>query len=242
MKSIIKSVIVLTLVVLFSILILFYVWKTAYPYIIRQETDRQKKAVEEVLPEYTVSEEITVTLDDGEKFSYWAGTKTVDDLEKKAFAFTSVNYGYNVDIKAIVGVDEENRILGIRIFQQTETPGPDARLTDSIRRESDWGAIQGRNFSREVVTESWFQEQFRGIDLGRKIMILSRGLYQQNFKDGVLYQNSITAVTGATVSTKIIIDSLKENLVKLLKARSIHEQDLLTQQNLMLEQNKEEDK
>jgi len=239
MKNIIKSVIVLTLVVSSSILIIFYVWKTTYPYIIKQETARQNKAIESVLPGCTVGDQITVNLDDGGKFSYWTGTKNVDGIEKKYFAFTSVNYGYNVDIKAIAGVDEENRITGLIIFQQTETPGLAARLTGEAGSGNIWGAVHGRAFSGDEITEPWFQEQFRGIDLNKKILILNKSQNSQNQNAGNPDQNSINAVTGATATTKIITDGLKEDLIKLQKARLIHEKDPLIQQNMIPEQDKE---
>jgi len=240
MRNIIKSAVIITLVVLFSFMIIFYAGRITFPYISMQEADRQNKTVESVLPEYTVSEKVSVTLDNGEKFSYWEGTKTVDGLEKKAFAFTSVIYGYNVDIKAIVGVDEENMILGISIFQQTETPGSAVRLIEMTGKETTRGAIHGKIFSRDDVTGSLFHEQFRGIELDKKILISDKGLRSQKPDNEIPYRNSITTITGATMSAKYIIDGLEENLNKLVKARLIHEQDLLIKQNLVPGQNKEE--
>lgn len=180
MKNIIKPAVILTIIAFFSAFVLSYARKITYPYIIKQEVDKQNRAIELVLPGYTVGNEMVATLDTGIKFSYWIGTKIVDGIEKKGYAFISVNYGYSGDIKAMVGIDEENKILGISIIQQTETPGLGARVTEKASKESIWGVMLGKNFSGEEITEPWFQEQFRGIDLNKKINIRKRVSGQKN--------------------------------------------------------------
>lgn len=242
MKNIIKSAVILILVAVFSILLVFHVRKFTYKYIMEQETVRQNRAVESVLAGYNISGQITVSLDNGEKYSYWTGIKTVDDTGQKAFAFTSVTRGYNADIKAIVGVDDQNRILGVNFFQQTGAPGADERLAEAVMKESYRGTLPGENFSVESVKNSWFQEQFRGINPLKTVLIINRGSHIPNQDQGAPGGNSITAITGATNTTKIILDGIKDNLIKLEKARLIYQQELQTKETRINEQNEEDNK
>ena len=77
----------------------------------------------------------------------------------------------------------------------------------------------GKNFSGEEITEPWFQEQFRGIDLNKKINIMKKGQWTKELSNELLSKNAITAITGATVTSKAIANGLKESLIDLKKAR-----------------------
>ena len=134
MEHIVKPVLILTLIVFFSALIISYAKKITDPYILRHEIDRQKQAVRLVLNGYTIGEELIARLDDGTEFSYWVGTKIEKDekgkdVEIKAYAFISTVHG---NIRAMVAVDEDNKILGSIIIHRTEEPALWDKLDENI--------------------------------------------------------------------------------------------------------------
>ena len=164
---------------------------------------------------------MSITLEDGSKFSYWIGEKEIDKEVHLGYAYISVNYGYSGNIKAMVGLDEQSRILGISIIQQTETPGLGARVTEKVSKETIWGVVLGHSSTGEI-SEPWFQEQFRGIDLNRKILILKKGVWTNDMRDELIQKNAVCAITGATITTKAITKGLREGLIKLNKVKLIH--------------------
>ena len=223
MEHIVKPALILTLIAFFSALILSYARKITDPYILSQEIDKRKSAIELVLYGYTIGDELIAELDDGAKFSYWTGTKIEDDIEKKGYAFISITHGYNGEIKSMVAVDENNRVLGISIMQQTETPGLGDKVNERANKETIWHALFGDRISNDENKAPWFQEQFTGIDLNKKIVILKKGSWSKEVSKELLDKNAIIAITGATVTTKAIANGIKESLIKFKKARLITE-------------------
>jgi len=87
----------------------------------------------------------------------------------------------------MVGVDTTGTIKGIKIMQQVETPGLGTKV-EEVR--------YGENFS-------WFQDQF--------LNHVAQGLAVD--KDG----GKIISVTGATISSRAVANSIKKGLSKLEK-------------------------
>lgn len=223
MKNIIKPAIILAAVAFCSSLLLSYMREVTYPVIRQQEKEKEQQALMMVLPGYETGEPQIVELDNGETFKYWTGTKIVEEETLKGYAFLSVNYGYSGDIKSMVGVDENNIVLGISIVQQSETPGLGDRVNETATSETIWGVILGRSYGGEGVAEPWFQDQFKGIDLNKKIKIVKQGTWTSDMRDDLLSQNAVSAITGATITTKAITGSLKDGLIKLTKAKILSE-------------------
>jgi len=227
MKEIVKPALILTLIAFFSALVLSYAKKITDPYILRQEIDKQNRAVELVLHGYTTGEELIAKLDDGTKFSYWTGTKIEDDIEKKGYAFIATTHGFSGEIKSMVGIDEDNKILGMSVIQQTETPGLGDKINELGDKETVWNALFGNSISNSEKTKPWFQEQFVGIDLNKKIIILKNELWTKDIRKEFIDKNAITSITGATVTTKAIANGIKDSLIKFKKARLIIEQEMV---------------
>lgn len=223
MKNIVKPALVLAAVAFCSSLLLAYMRDITYPVIRQQEKEKEQKALMMVLPGYEIGEPQIVKLDSGEEFKFWTGEKKQDDEAVRGYAFLSVNYGYSGDIKSMVGVDENNIVLGISIVQQSETPGLGDRVNEKATSETIWGVVLGKSYGGEGVTEPWFQDQFKGIDLNKKIKIVKQGTWTSDMKDDLLSQNAVSAITGATITTKAITGSLKEGLIKLAKAKILSE-------------------
>jgi len=223
MKNILKPAIILAAVAFCSSLLLSFVRGVTYPVILQQEKDKEKNALMMVLPGYEIGNPRIVKFDNGEEFKFWIGEKKLDNQVLKGYAYLSVNYGYSGDIKSMVGVDENNKILGISIVQQSETPGLGDRVNEKAASETIWGVILGRSYGGEGVTEPWFQDQFKGIDLNKKIKIVKQGAWTIDMQEDLLSQNAVSAITGATITTKAITGSLKEGLIKLTKAKILIE-------------------
>ena len=234
MNHIVKPALILTLLAFFSALVLSHARKITDPYILSQETAKHKQAVELVLHGYTIGEELIAKLDDDTKFGYWTGTRVEDDLEINAYAFISAVRGYSGEIKSMVGIDEEDKILGISIIQQNETPGFGDRINESGNKKTILNALFGYRTLSNEKTAPWFQKQFTGIDLNKKILILKKELQTKEISSDLIEQNAITAVTGATATTTAIVNGLKDSLIKFKKVRLIIEQE-----RLLIEQNRE---
>ena len=118
---------------------------------------------------------------------YYIGYKDSLKQEIAGYAFVAKQYGYSSEIQTMVGVDTLGKIIGIKIMQQVETPGLGTKI-----EEIPYGK-----------TSSWFQQQF----IGR----ISDGLAVD--KDG----GQITSVTGATISSRAVANSIKSGLETLTK-------------------------
>ncbi len=222
-KNIIKPALVLAAVAFCSSLLLSFVRGVTYPLILQQESDKEQSALMLVLPGFEISEPLVVELENGENFKYWTGEKFINGEAVQGYAFISVNRGYSGDIRSMVGVDENNIVLGISIVQQSETPGLGDRVNERSTSETIWGVILGRSYGGEKITDPWFQDQFKGIDLNKKIKIVKHGTWISDMREDLLRENAVTSITGATITTKAITGSLKEGLIKLRKAKMVTE-------------------
>jgi electron transport complex protein RnfG len=90
--------------------------------------------------------------------------------------------GYNGEIRLLIGIDEQQRISGVRVTQHQETPG----LGDDIeRRRSDWiSRFDGLRLS-SLPTDSW------AVD-----------------KDGGYFD----AFTGATITPRAVVKAVQKAL------------------------------
>lgn len=89
------------------------------------------------------------------------------DNDVKGYTFKTVSRGYKGDIIIFVGIDKSGKLNGVRITQQTETPGLGAKvdelnfleqytgkLTDKPLGDNDISAISGATVSSGAVTEA----------------------------------------------------------------------------------------
>ncbi len=107
-------------------------------------------------------------------------------------------YGYGYDptpIIAMLGMDTLGRITGVKIIQQAETPGLGARCTET-EKQGD-------------VEVTWFTEQYKGLK-GGAIEVVKRSP-----EEG---EDAITAITGATVTSSAVTDSINSAADSLFKS------------------------
>ena len=125
---------------------------------------------------------------EGSDFPYWIGYKGGEKSEIGGYIFITSGTGYSSTIETMVGVDVNGTITGVKILFQQETPGLGARAEEINRGEN----------------EPWFTRQFKGKSLEDDIKVEK--------DDG-----TIDSVTGATITSRAITDSVSEGIAKLNK-------------------------
>lgn len=116
---------------------------------------------------------------------YYKGYASPDTTNLVGYAFVAYGKGYSSTIETMVGIDTTGTISGLTILNQVETPGLGSKI-EEIR--------YGEN-------TPWFQDQFSG----RKWISLTVD------KDG----GDIKSITGATISSRAVTNSIKAGLQKL---------------------------
>ncbi len=219
--SILRSTFILGLTAFVATFALSHIKAITYPVIQKQERRKQENALALVLPGYTTGEERSAVVN-GRSFTYWTAEKTDGTLTLKAYAFITEKTGYGGVIRTMTGVDDRGTVLGISIIRQSETPGLGARALETASRSTFFQVITGR--ARETAGEPspWFQEQFAGLNAAAKIGIVKKGDWTEAMRDELLRENSISAITGATFTTKAVKDGIEEGMAALRMALDEH--------------------
>lgn len=118
---------------------------------------------------------------------YYIGYKDTLRQELAGYAFVAKGAGYSSTIETMVGVDSMGTIIGIKIMQQVETPGLGTKIEEI----------------RYGDTTSWFQRQFIGKKAGEIAVDKDKG--------------EIVSVTGATISSRAVANSINSGVQKLAK-------------------------
>jgi len=223
MNKTVKSTLILSLVAFVAAFVLSHVKRITYPNILKQEQEKQQKALLLVLPGFKPGQKQQVKID-GKEFAYWIAERNIDGKKKKGYAFIASKPGYSGDVDTMVGIDGRGGILGISILKQTETPGLGARCTEIASKSTFFGTVFGNGASDEKDLKPWFQEQFSGLKTSYKLQILKKGDWTQKIKKELLNNNAISAITGATITSRTVTESIEDAVVLLKKALKTHVQ------------------
>jgi len=139
------------------------------------------------------------------------------------YAASGEAQGYSSKIKVIVGIAPNlKKLLGIDIIAQKETPGLGTKMVEKESNITLWNVIL--NLFKKLTKEEekknlplfkmdvnekkkekrpWFQEQFES------------KTYNQLVVSKVKDNEKITAITGATISTKAAINAVKNAITKI---------------------------
>ena len=210
MLDILKLTIALLMVSAAAGLAIAFTYKQTAEKIEYQEILIEQQALTIVFPEGTevTKQEATSSLPD----SYWVGEKEGKII---GYAFKGSGKGYSSDIKFIVGIDPEGKILGLTVLSQEETPGLGTRVEEVVSKKYLWNGL----FGKKEKDFPWFTKQFRGIDVTRDIAFDKSSEWHkipEEKKKDLLNNNSITAITGATISTRAISKGIKQYAYKYL--------------------------
>jgi Na+-translocating ferredoxin:NAD+ oxidoreductase RnfG subunit len=150
---------------------------------------------------------------------YWIGKK---DSIVIGYAFPVETSGYSGTILSLVGIDTSGTIMGIKILSETGMPAQGMTIEDCIPRTTLWGRL----FGKKDIAATWFIEQFKGTSVKKPFIIdtLSRRkAFFNAMKKERQEGNMISAVTGATVSTRAMIHAIQKNAASFLSAIKGHE-------------------
>ena len=195
MKDTIRFVLTLALVTLVSAFLLSYLYTK-----VEGNIEKQKKAKLENAIKYVLNTEEFEKVE-GEKTSYW---KIPGNDDK--FAVRCSSQGFDGLIDSVVGINREGEILKIKVIQQQETPGLGAKMDAVKSNKYIWDFITGKKREKLDPTP-YFQKQF----FGEKYEDLE--VVKQPSDD----PGSIEALTGATISSKAVVQGIKDGAKKLME-------------------------
>lgn len=168
----------------------------------------------EVLPieggEYFEETATDSTLD-GRQFVYYTAYASEARDVVRGYTFTAYGKGYSSTIETIVGMVPDGSISGIKIVAQKETPGLGAKVQEVSSSNTLWAVIGGSAVD-ETGTLPWFQEQYKFLRATDLTVVKSAS------EDGIL------AITGATISSDAVTDSVKRGLTMLVSIVGVGEE------------------
>jgi len=187
MGNIIKLSVFLTVVTVIAAVTLAGVNSVTKPLIEEQKRLAVQNALLEVLPDASqgVYVDVGEQIEGFSKGELYKGYANKDTTGFSGLAFKAYGKGYSSTIETMVGIDLQGNIKGIKVLFQQETPGLGTKVEEVRYGES----------------ECWFQEQFE-----RK----SAADVAVDKDDG-----EITSITGATISSRAITQSINEGFEKL---------------------------
>ena len=199
MKNILRFVLVLFLVNLVAAAILAGVYTVTRPKIEAQKKMAEAEALREVMPE-SVGNRLE-KVEDGDA-GYWKVFKD-EGYRPSGYVFIAKKYGYSSVIETMVGIKRDGSITGVRILNQNETPGLGAKIVEILSDKTLKSALKGL-FSGKKEPEKnilpYFTEQFKGVNV-KNIDI-----------------SNTDAITGATISSKAVVESIREKGLEILNA------------------------
>jgi Na+-translocating ferredoxin:NAD+ oxidoreductase subunit G len=182
MKAMVKFGAILGLICLVATALLASVNAVTAGRIKKQAKQELYASLQEVMPDGTAFEPADNT-DDPDYFKV-----TDADGRLLGVAFKASAKGYSSIIETIVGMKTDGTINAIKIISQQETPGLGSRITEVAGTVSVIDFLRGRR--QQTGLRPWFQTQFD--------------------KKTVSDLNRVEAITGASISSKAVIDSVKQ--------------------------------
>lgn len=205
MADIIKLTVVLTIVSLTAALAIAFTNSKTKDRILEQNQIAEKSALQQIMPQNSEITEMHCSTA-GCPSQYWIAKNE----NQTVYAFKISSRGYAGDILFLVSITEDGKLVGMNILEQSETPGLGARVSESISKKYVWNGL----FGKKEEGLRWFTKQFEGIDINKAITIdKTAGEWHKlddNKRSELLSQNSITAITGSTISTRAITNGLEK--------------------------------
>ncbi len=193
MKEILKLGLAMIVVTFFAGFVLDYVYRTTKPRIDMIKAAEEEKARIDVMPDADAFRELLLDPDAGAtkiidgvaENLYWAAEKNGDLI---GYVIKVYCYGYDASpIVVMLGLRQDAAVEGIKVIAQAETPGLGARCQETEKRDG--------------VPVVWFAEQYKDLSAGTIDVV------KKTVGDG---ENSISAITGATVTSKAITDGINK--------------------------------
>ena len=201
MNNILRFALVLFIVNLVAASILAGVYYITKPKIELQEKLVREEALTKVMPE-SVGNRLE-PVEDNSEIRYWRVFKG-SDTRVRGYVFIAKKYGYSSVIETMVGMKTDGTITGVRVLNQNETPGLGAKIIEVASNKTVLKAIK-EIFSKGEKAQKELTPYFTGQFTDRDIKKIDA--------------SNIDAITGATISSKAVVDSIKEKGAEILNAR-----------------------
>jgi len=147
---------------------------------------------------------------------YWTAKNA--DGKILGYAFATAGKGYSSDIRCIVGVEPGGAILGMKVLSQAETPGLGTRVMEVVSTSYLWNSL----FKKKTAGEPWFQSQFKGLNARRPFAVKTKvdewHTCPPDARRALAAENAVTAITGATISTRAVVNAIETTVPNYLKA------------------------
>jgi electron transport complex protein RnfG len=200
MKIILKFAFILFLVNLIAASILAVTYNFTKSRIEKQENLIKEEALKQVMPE-KIGDRIEPVKKDG-IIKYWKAFKG-DNKQVQGYIYIAKKYGYSSVIETMVGIKKDGTITGVRVLSQNETPGLGAKIIEILSDKTLFSSLK-QIFTKERRPEKaispYFTEQFTN----------------RNVKELELSMGGIHAITGATISSMAVLNSIKSDGSKIL--------------------------
>lgn len=126
------------------------------------------------------------------------------------FAALGKAQGYSSTLKVMVGLSPDmDKILGIKVLYQAETPGLGTRIVEVATTKTLWTMFFGGKkaaATEEVSLTPWFCDQFKGKTLNQLEVVRQED------------PAKITAITGATITTRAVVKAVEDAIAKMKNA------------------------
>jgi electron transport complex protein RnfG len=202
--DIIKLAVVLTIISLAAALAIAVTNSKTKDKIALQQQISEQSALRQILPENAIITEKKGACPSCPQ-QYWVSESGAETI----YALKIKSRGYAGNITYVVSINSEGSILGMNILDQSETPGLGSRVQESISTKYIWNGLLGK----KDAGLKWFTEQFEGINLSKTISINKTigewHKLDEAQRQNLASQNSITAITGSTISTRAVTRGLE---------------------------------
>ncbi|MGM0461186.1 MAG: RnfABCDGE type electron transport complex subunit G [Fibrobacterota bacterium] len=219
MNPTLRMTMTLSIIALISALAVSSVNNKTSPVREKQKREKEARALREVLPDHDSLVKDTFLYEES-PHTCWTAL-SADTVTAYAFRVKSPR-GYAGPIEYLAGISPAGTILGLSILSQEETPGLGARMEETPSERTIWDVLLRRTPSEdEHASRPWFPHQFESISVQDEIPIeknegewysLSAEKQQE-----LHAENTITAITGATITTKAVVSSLEEDVSEMLR-------------------------
>lgn len=207
MKQLLQLTLTLTIIAALSGLAISSVNSTTKEPIKVQAAEKEKMALQEVLPSSLPYMADTLVVEE-DTIPYWIAKDSLKNITGYAFK-TESGKGYSSKIEYILALNTSGTILGLSILSQAETPGLGARVTEQLSSLTIWSKIAGQK--EDGIIKPWFTEQFKGLNLHNQIGVTKGEEWHklpQEKQAELINKNEVTAITGATITTQAVAKSI----------------------------------
>jgi len=181
MKETLKYGLILTIVCMVAGGFLSGVNRMTKPLITVRSDEEKGASLKEVMPQAADFEAVR----DGDTTLYYRAYDKNKNIIGAAFIASAK--GYSSTIETMAGMLNDGTITSIKILQQNETPGLGTKIEEVEGDTTIFDAFAGKRVA--APRKAWFQQQFSGKRPGEL--------------------TAVDAISGATISSKAVIDSVK---------------------------------